>query len=727
MYGLNKKEKIINFNRRVNIFMLCFAVFFFVIVFRLVTIQIIDSEKYKLAAKKQYLMKETITPARGLIFDRNMNLLVSNTLKYTVAADPNMIKNPDSVSLVLANIFGKDRNEYFQKLTNKNTSYVVLEKKVDPDNIKGLDSADIEGLIVKKEYARVYKFGQLASQMLGITGFDFIGISGVELASNKELSGKEGYMLMLKDGKGRKRPNLNYPKKDPVNGNNIVLTLDINIQKFAEEELEKGVKDYQADGGKVIVLGVKTGEILAMSSYPTFDPNNIQQSDSLGMKNSVLADVFEPGSTFKIVTAAASLEENIESRNSLIQTESGSFDYHGMKISDSHKSGSMTFQEVIEQSSNIGFIKTADKLGAERFYKYARDFGFGIYSGLEIPGENKGLLKRPVEFSRESVGFMAIGYQVMVNTLQLASAYASIGNNGMLMKPFIVKKEITSGGSYVNENFPVQVRQVISERTSTILTELLTGVIERGTARDAKIDGMKIAGKTGTAQKLIEGKYTSSSHLSSFVGYFPAENPLVLVCVIIDNPKSGEYYGGKVSAPIFKNIAQRIIDYFGCLNLSNPQFINVNFDQKLNDALKNKSKEENKYIPNLIDLKIDDAIALLKENNIKYEIISEAKDNNNKGYFSIVTSQVPEAYEKVQSTEECKVKIYVSSKKIEESKLIKIPDFRKYSLRNAITKLVSEGFKVEIRGSGEIVDQYPKPGSEIFPDAKIVLQCKNEM
>ena len=281
---------------------------FVVIVVRLVIIQIIDSGKYKLAAKKQYLSKEIIIPTRGLIFDRNMNLMVSNTYKYTIAVDPNMIKNPDSVSTMLAAIFNKDKNEYFQKIISKNSSYVVLEKKVEQGNLKGLDSLDIDGLIVKKEYSRIYYYGNLASQMLGITGVDYKGISGVEYSMNKELSGKEGYMLMLRDGRGNKRPNLNYPKKDPVNGDNLVLTIDINLQKFAEEELEKGVKQYNADGGKVIILSVKTGEVLAMGSNPTFDPNNIQSSDTAGMKNAVIMDIFEPGSTFKLVAAASAID-----------------------------------------------------------------------------------------------------------------------------------------------------------------------------------------------------------------------------------------------------------------------------------------------------------------------------------------------------------------------------------------------------------------------------------
>ena len=729
MYNFNKTIKAINFNRRVNIFLLGFFIFFLIIAARLLTIQIIDSEKYKIAAKKQYLSKEIINPTRGLIFDRNMNLLVSNTYKYTIAADPNMLKNIDSVSIFLANILNKDKNEYLSKLQTKNTSYVILEKKLEPANLKGLDTVNIEGLIIKREYSRIYNYGALASQVLGITGSDEKGISGIEYSLNKELSGKEGYMLMLKDGKGNKRPNNNYPKKDAVNGDNLILTLDINIQKLIEEELSKGINDYRADGGRVVVLSVKTGEILGMTSYPTFDPNNIQQSDTLGMKNSVIADVFEPGSTFKLVTAAASIEENIESRNSLINTEAGNFEYHGIKINDSHKSGSMTFQEVIEQSSNIGFMKIADKLGAERFYKYARDFGFGIYSGLELPGENKGTLKRPIDFSKESVGFMAIGYQVLINALQLSSAYAALGNNGMLMKPYMVKREMSPNGTLVNENYPVQVRQVISEKTSKILTELLTGVVEKGTARDARIEGLRIAGKTGTAQKFVDGEYKSDSHLSSFVGYFPADNPLILVSVIVDNPKSGEYYGGKVSAPIFRNIAKRINDYFGSFNQSNPQFVNVNLEQKETDAINDVNyKNDYKYIPNLVDLKIEDAIELLKENKLKYEIITDARNfDQSKGFFTVVSSQVPEAYEKVQKSDDGKIKIYVTSKKIDGSKLVKIPDVRKFTLRKAINKLVSDGFKVEIRGSGEIVDQFPKPGSENLQDSKIILHCKNEL
>jgi cell division protein FtsI/penicillin-binding protein 2 len=714
--------------RKINLLLLIFLAFFMIIFFKLLKIQIFESEKYKIAARKQYENKIILTPSRGLIFDRNMNLLVSNTFEYSFAADPNMVDKPEEIAEIFSRNFKKDKLEYLDKLTSNNTSFIYLERKVPTESVNGLDTLLMNGLIVLKEPKRIYNYGALSSQILGFTNIENKGQTGIELGMDKELSGKEGFIIMQRDGRGNSRPAIEYPRKDPENGNNLVLTIDVNIQRFLEEELRNGVINFNADNARGIVMAVETGEILGMASYPSFDPNRINPSDTIGMKNSAITDIQEPGSTFKIVTAAASLEENIESKNSIIATESGSYEINGIKIRDSHGSSSMSFQQVIEQSSNIGMSKIAKKLGRERFYKYARDFGFGINSGIELPGENRGLLKKPIDFSPVTLPYLSFGYEVLVNTLQLTNAYATIANDGMMMKPYIIKRETGKDGRIIFENYPTQLRQVVSNNTATTLTTLLVGVTERGTGKNALVEGVNIAGKTGTAQRLVNGKYSSASHNASFVGYFPAENPKIIITIIINNPKSGEYYGGRVAAPIFQKIATRIINFSGT-DYSSPDLIyaSLNKNESLNPS---DIPDENFYTPNLINLKLGDAIDILNEKKIGFEIYENGSQVIKDFDFErLIEKQNPAPVTEFKSSEEKKLTIFISDKKFidEDRQVSKIPDVKKMSLRKAINMLVMSGFEVEIIGSGKIISQSPEPGSKDIKSKKIILYCKNDL
>lgn len=727
-----KPDKSVIQRRKINfLFVVLFGIFIVILV-KLVNIQIIESEKYKIAARKQYENKILLAPYRGLIYDRNMNVLVSNSFEYSFAADPNMVDKPEQVAEFFSRAFGKSKEEYFSKLTSRNTSFIYLERRVDASATSGLDTLKFNGVIVLKEPKRVYNYGTLASQVLGFTNAENRGQTGIELSMQDELAGKDGFIIMQRDGRGNNRPSLDFPTKDPENGNNIVLTLDINIQRFAEEELAEGVKNFKADGGKVVVLSVKTGEILGMASYPTFNPNNIASSDTSGMKNAVISDVYEPGSTFKIITAAASLEEKLEDKNSVIQTDNIS-EVKGLNISDVHEASSMTFQQIVEQSSNVGFSKISLKLGAERFYKYARDFGFGIYNGVELPGENKGMLKRPVDFSSVSLPYMSIGYEVLVNAMQIANAYAAIANNGTMMKSFLVKKEFGINNNVLFEARPTIIRQVVSEKTAKTLTGLFTGVVERGTGTDAKIEGISIAGKTGTAQRLVNGEYSNNSHNASFVGYFPAENPQILITVILNNPNSGEYYGGKVAAPIFRNIANRIINFKGSTNITYNDFANVNYSKSgINMQEISEINDANILIPNLTNLKLDDAKELLNELNIKYEIIDSTDskineaDHGNSVQSKFVESQLPMPNERLSISDNLKVRLVIKSNKVPDDRLVLVPEVKNLSLRKAINLLLSDGFDVFINGSGKIIEQSPLPGTKQLPGSKIILYCKNQ-
>jgi cell division protein FtsI/penicillin-binding protein 2 len=702
---LKEKKPVNKSDKRVTLFMIVFALVFTVVIYRLFTIQVVDSTKYRLAAKKQYESKIMLKPARGIIFDRKMNALISNVNMYSFAADPNMIDNKDSVASLFASIFEKDKKYYLEKLEAKNTSFVWLERRIDPKYEPKIRDINLSGVIKLNEDHRVFNYDRLASQIIGYTSIDNIGLSGVELEKDEDLAGKEGYLVMQKDGLGRKRPAVEYPRQEPVNGNNVVLTIDMNIQKIVEEELSGGVSMNSSEGGKCLVMSVKSGEILGM--YSVSSDGKGENTDKI----SIITDMYEPGSTFKVVSASASLEEKIMNRNDIINTYGGEYTYKGVTIKDAHKFTSLSFQQVIEQSSNIGMIQVADKLGKERFYKYSRDFGFGITSGIDLPGEMKGVLKKPVEYSPVSLNSMAIGYEVMVTALQMANSYSCIANGGTLMKPFIVKRELSPDGRIVKENKPVEVRTVVSRQTAKELTDLLVGVVERGTGVDAKISNMRVAGKTGTSRKFVDGKYSESKYTSSFIGYFPAENPVVIVAVVIDAPMSGSYYGGKVAAPIFKKIAERIIALTGLHEFTDPDYsssyaVNTSFDPA--------SKETDKNL-DLVNFDINDAAKMLVERNINFDVEGPAKN-------SVV---VEEKY--VSDEDGNKILKLVTKGKTADNtasqQYLKMPDLKGMSLRSCIKVLSSFGIEYKINGSGRVTAQIPVPGSEINKNQPVLINC----
>lgn len=676
--------------------MAVFALLFIVILYKLFTIQVIDAAKYQLAAKKQYESRISLKSSRGIIFDRKMNSLVSNIIMYSFAADPNMVDNKDSVAGVFSHIFKKDKSFYLDKLNTRNTSFVWLERRIDPKYEQQIKDLNFSGVIKLNEPNRVFNYDKLSSRIVGYTNIDNNGLSGIELELDEELSGKEGYVVMQKDGLGRKRPAVEYPRQEPVDGNNVILTIDMNIQKITEEELAAGVDANNSTGGKVIVMNVKTGEILAM--------NSIDNESGSQDKIAEITDLYEPGSTFKIVTAAAALEESLLSKFDVINTYGGEY----MNIKDSHKFTSLTFQQVIEQSSNVGTINIAGRLGKERYYKYARDFGFGITTGLDLPGEMKGRLKRPVEFSPVTLNYMSIGYEVLVTALQMANAYACVANGGMMMKPFIIKKILAPDGTLLKEFKPVEIRNVISKQTSKILTELFVGVVERGTGIDARIENIKIAGKTGTSQKMVEGKYSKSKYTSSFIGYFPAENPQIVIAVIIDAPGAGEYYGGKVSAPIFKRIAERIINLTGLHEYSAPEY-NAEVVQV------NNIPDEFSSL-NLVNFEVSDAIKILNENEIPFEV--EGKRKN-----AVVVSQSSVTGEDGVK----KVKLITSGSEsvnndLKESSL-KMPDLKGMSVRKCIKVISAMGLNYKMNGNGKVVTQIPEPGTTITGNQQIIINC----
>jgi cell division protein FtsI (penicillin-binding protein 3) len=525
---------------------------------KLFTIQLYDGQSYRDMARKQYEAKILLAAERGAMYDRYNRIIATTLPRLSVAVDPNMIESPRAIGRLLSAITGKPVETYLKKINEASSSFVWLERGIASESLTALDTLQDAGLIRLREPRRYFGFGSLAAQTLGFTDIDNRGVSGLEMSFDSLLRGTNGMTILLRDGRGNKRPISDEPLQAPRNGLSLALTLDMHIQGIVEHELKKGVESANAESGTAIALDPRTGEILAMSSYPTFNPNDIRTAQPEYIRNRAITDMYEPGSTFKIVTAAALIEEKLLSPESLVDAHDGVWQCADRTIRDDHpQHGSVTFAQALEQSSNIVAAEQSQLLRNDKFYKYVRDFGFGIVSGIDIPGEIRGIVRKPKEFDRITKQFMAFGYSLGATPLQLVNAYSTIANNGIMMKPFVVREVRNESGGVVKSFQAQKIRRVVSQETAQKVNAMLVGVVNNGTGKQARIDGLSIAGKTGTAQQLTDGRYSKQDYTASFAGFFPAEQPQVALVVMLTKPRNG-YYGGEVAAPIFRRIAQQI-------------------------------------------------------------------------------------------------------------------------------------------------------------------------
>ena len=697
---------------RFFILKLCFLAFFAVIVVRLAKIQVIDSSKYKTLARKQYERSFILPATRGDIFDRNGNIIVSNTMFLSFAADPQIIgDNQEHVAETFANIFGKPRSFYLYKLretdqNQNNKRFVWLERRVKPEIAHRVESAKLDGIVMINEPKRLYHYDELAGALLGFTNVDNKGISGIELQYDNEMKGVNGSVVMQRDGLGRVRPSADYPRREPMNGKNICLTIDVTYQAIVDEELKNGVEANKADGGCAIILNPKTGEVLALSVYPGINPNDAGTFDVATARNRIVSDVFEPGSVFKVVTATAAYENNLVTPEMRFDAEHGKMKVFlgGNKIrliSDSHEYDNLTFQEAIELSSNIVLAKVGKLIGGEKLYRQARNFGFGMTTGIDLPGEVRGVLKKPSDhdWSGTTLQTMSYGYEIGVTPLQIACAYAAVANNGILMKPYIIAKIKDADGKMIAEQKPQAIRRVMSQRTQSELISAFEGVVERGTGKEARINGVRIAGKTGTSRKYLNGKYVQSNYTASFVGFFPIEDPQVVCLVMMDNPKAKSYYGGSTSGPVFRSIAERVIT-------TSYKFSRTAIAQEpaINGTVS---------VPDVRMLQP----SLAKKMLSNYELNCQTF-----GIGTIVIKQIPEPGKKIEKGEV--VSLILNGEPVVSSDgMIAVPDVRGMSIRRAMNRLVSDEFEIKVQGSGVVTQQIPIAGERAPVGSSIVLLC----
>ncbi|MGA2090360.1 MAG: penicillin-binding protein 2 [Endomicrobiales bacterium] len=498
------------------------------------------------------------TTCRGMIVDRCGRILAVSVKAYTLFIDPSRVKNIFGIISSLRRFSITIPSDIVAR--NPHSAFIPVAHDLDSTTMQSIKALDLTGVGFNENYRREYPEGRLGCHVLGVVGQDGSGLEGVELTSNGYLSGEKIRLLRYRDGRGREITD-KLVDLEQLSGANVTLTIDRNLQFIAEQEVERAWKDARAKKAMVIIEDPRSGEILALACRPDYDPADFGTSVS-ALRNPAICDMFEPGSTFKLVTISAALEEKVVKRNEMIWCENGAYAIKGHTIGDHEKKGLISVDEVLEYSSNIGTAKIGMRLGKDNLYRYIRQFGFNAKTGIDLPGEAKGLLQLPQQWSGLSLPIISFGQEIGVTALQVINAYSSIANGGFLLEPKVIKEIKTPQGRVLYACDKRIIRQTVSPAVADSMREMLVDVVEKGTGKMAKVPGYSVGGKTGTAQKRDPrtGKYSTTSYVASFCGIIPMRDPKLAVLVVIDEPQ-GDYYGGSQSAPVFSRIASRAVRY----------------------------------------------------------------------------------------------------------------------------------------------------------------------
>jgi cell division protein FtsI (penicillin-binding protein 3) len=626
-----------------------FLILFVALISRALQLQILSSKTLEVLAQKQHSVTSPLPPERGIIFDRMGEKMAVSVMVDSVCADPSKLKNHNKIAEAIAAILHSDKDKIQQKLSGRG-NFCWLARKIPPDEATTVEEQKIDGIFLIKEPKRFYPNGELAGHLIGFVGTDSDGLEGLEQGYDRYLKGTPAKLIWARDAKGKKLyPRIQRPVIVEDKAYNLILTIDSRIQYLVESQLKEAVRDKGAKGGFAVVMDPRTGEILAMANEPAFNPNSYKLDN---WKNRAIGDCFDPGSTFKPFMAAGALEEGVVKETDKFDCENGRYVVGGRVIHEANrkKHGMLSFHDIIKYSSNIGSVKVSEKLGKEKFYQYIKNFGFGSKTGIDLPGESAGLLRPSERWRRVDTATIAFGQGISVTAIQLITALSAIANDGVLMKPYVVRGLVDNKGQIVKVNRPTIVRRVISPATAKRLTAIMTDVVgdDDGTGKNARIANVSVAGKTGTSQKFdfTRGVFSSERVRTSFMGFFPAEDPQIAILVTLDEPQRGKW-GGVAAAPVFKNIGEQIITCF---------------------------RTEIREIPNSLPIfeeeKIDDKVQLV-------------------------------------STPEMIGGGFAAENVIDESLM---PDFRGMTIREALKKSRERGIALQVRGSGWAVNQEPSPG-----------------
>ncbi|MCK9217584.1 MAG: stage V sporulation protein D [Firmicutes bacterium] len=637
--------------KRVIFILFGFTAMFLFLTVKLFFIQIINGPDYQQKAMEQWTRDVPVPSRRGIIYDRNGKELVTNAPAYQIYVRPVEVSDKEGTASILGNILGMDKDALVEKLSAKKDT-ILIKQKVDSEIINELRAMELKGLIYIDESKRFYTQSNFASHVLGFTNYDNQGQDGVEATFEKYLNGFPGRDIKMTDTYGRELPGSDRKYYEPQDGLNLVLTIDEVIQHFTEKAIENALQENNAKTTMAIVMDPKTGDILSMAVKPDYDNNNPRKipedfADNWGTmslkeqydalfkiwRNPIISDNYEPGSTFKVITSAAGLEEGVVKPDDKFYC-SGYAEVAGHKLKcwryyKPH--GSETFVEGVQNSCNPVFIEVAQRLGREKFYKYIKGFGLGNITNIKLLGEAAGIVRNVSSIGPVELANIAFGQGISLTPIQLITAASAIVNDGYLMEPRIAKKLIDKDGNIIHDFKPRMVRQVISKDTSYTMRNILESVVNNGSGAGAYIPGYKVGGKTGTAQKAEGGRYVQGRYVSSFLAFAPANDPKVVVLVVIDEPSAGSYYGGVIASPVVKSI---LFDTLRYLDVK-PQYTEEEAEMLMKEKI---------IVPEVRNIKLKEAKKLLSQNKLRYRLEEEQGEPTED---SIIIDQTPRADSKV--------------------------------------------------------------------------------
>jgi cell division protein FtsI (penicillin-binding protein 3) len=640
---------------------------------RLVYLQVSQHADLTNRARQQQQNALDTTPQRGELLDRQGRQLARSVQTISLFIDPKELDagKLDCTAQQLSVALGLKHADLLQQLSSAkdaDSRFLWIVRRLDVDRGNQILALNLPGVHSVIEPKRYYPNGSLASHVLGYVGIDGQGLGGLEHFYNSKIKGEPGELFLERDATGRAYESFEIASKP---GQTVVLTIDQTIQYHAERALEAAVKQSRAKSGTAVVLDPHTGEILALANAPSFDPNNVAASTAETRSNWALQNIYEPGSTFKIVAFSAALDRKLARPDDHIDCQMGAITVAGRVVHDHHPFGSLTISEALAKSSNVGAIKLGLRVGDESMYDYITRYGFGSRTGIELPGETNGILRKVDRWQPSSIGSIAIGQEVGVTPVQMVSAFGAVANDGVRIAPHIVREVRNAGGAVIYRAQPQQ-RRVINPETAVALRGMLEGVTLRGTAKKAQVDGYSAAGKTGTAQKIDPRTktYSATKFVGSFVGFAPVNNPQVAIIVVIDEP-SGAYHGGDVAAPVFREIAEQILPGLGV-----------------------EPDIETSSVPELI-ARADNSPGV----DLKTRDEQQRAERERRATMPTVVSNGEREGEVVYA--------------VTTSKAIVMPDLRGRSVRDVARTCAQLGLQIEARGEGRVLKQNPAPGAEV--------------
>lgn len=678
----------VTIRKRVAVLFLFVAVIMFGLGCRLIYIQFFKSSWLTENAIDQRIRDIPVEAKRGIIFDRHGRELAVSASTESVYAIPAEIRNAEETAAKLAAILNLNEDKLAAKL-KKRQAFTWIKRKIDSESALAIKRLNLSGIGLTQENRRYYPHENLASHVLGFTGIDSQGLDGVETTFDSYLKGRSGSIVVEYDARGREIPYASHRFIPPVEGHNIYLTIDTVIQQIVERDLDRVMKDTQAKAATIIVMKPNTGEILAMANRPDYNPNRFADFSPKLWRNIAVSNAYEPGSTFKVLTTTAALGEKI------VRLDDRFFDPGGIEVQGrtihcwKHGGhGSQSFREVVENSCNTGFVTVGLKLGSEPFYKYLDAFGLGRPTNIDLPGEAKGIVINKNQVKPINIATMSMGQSIAVTPIQLLTAVSAVANDGLRTRPQIVREVRDKAGNVVRGFQPDIVERIVDTDTAKEIQNVLESVVSNGTGKNAYIEGYRIAGKTGTAQKVGAGGYVPGKYVASFVGFAPADNPQVAMLVIIDEPV-GIYYGGQIAAPVFGAAVKDILEY-------------LKVAPRLDENSNPERLENHIMVPNVINLEIPEAIKVLEQAGLNVRVEESG---------GRVADQIPKPGSRIPKG--TSVLVYTLTPRYGFGE-VTVPDCTGLTLKETSDLLGNVGLTILPIGTGQkTVKQDPLPGGKV--------------